>query len=74
MALLALDKRVEWSLTERIALLYNKFSNKTGKTLENIGLKSIGGAPRYEHATTNQILERLSQLDVFEKISKDGSK
>ncbi|MCI9251026.1 MAG: chromosome partitioning protein ParA [Lachnospiraceae bacterium] len=67
-ALSALEQGAEWSLTDRIAVIYNKFSNKTGKTIENTGIKNIGGAPRYEHANTNQILERLSGMDLFRQI------
>ena len=47
---------------------FNKFSNKTGKVLEDIGLKSLSGAPRFEHATAKQIAEQLSSMNMFEKI------
>lgn len=67
-ALSTLEKTTDSSLTSRISLLYNKFSNKTGKRIEDMGLKTIGGAPRYEHATADQILDQLSQMDMFEKI------
>lgn len=55
-------------ITNRISLLYNKFSNKTGKSIEGLNVKSIGGAPRYEHATTKQVVEQLRKLEVFNKI------
>ena len=67
-ALLALDQGGDWQLQDKILLVYNKFSNKTGRTLENAGIKSIGGAPRYEHADINQILDRLSRMDIFQKL------
>lgn len=55
-------------ISNRMFLVYNKFSNKTSKALEGFDLKSIGGAPRYEHATTEQILSQLSALSFYDKI------
>ena len=52
----------------RVSLVYNKFSNKSSKTVGEIGIKNIGGAPRYEHASTAQAIEQLSKLDFFGKI------
>lgn len=68
-AITTLEDKADLPLNSRIALIYNKFSNKTSKALdEELGLKNIGGAPRYEHATTAQILEQLSKQDMFDKI------
>lgn len=68
-ALLLLEKNREISLTDHILLVYNKFSNKTGKTIGDIGLKNIGGAPRYEHMGTSQVISQLSQMTLFDKIN-----
>lgn len=62
------EERADLPLINRIALLYNKFSNKSGGAIEGLPLKNIGGAPRYEHASTRQVLEQLSRLEVFSKI------
>ena len=67
-ALATLEEKADSPLTNRLCLIYNKFSNKTGKALSDIGIKNVGGAPRYEHATTEQVLEQLSQKDFFDKI------
>lgn len=67
-ALTILEESNDFSIVSRISLLYNKFSNKTGESIENLNIKSVGGAPRYEHATTLQVVEQLSKLDVFSKI------
>lgn len=67
-ALSTLESDVDSPLINRIVLIYNKFSNKTGKSIGDIGLKCIGGAPRYEHATTAQIIEQLSNKDMLNKI------
>jgi hypothetical protein len=63
-----IDQKADVSLTNRISLIYNKFSNKTSKEVGDFGLRSIGGAPRYEHASTQQILAQLAPMDMFNKI------
>ena len=67
-ALTTLEQGMDVSITNRMSLLYNKFSNKTGKTLEGIELKNVGGAQRFEHASVKQIVEQLAGMDIFEQI------
>ena len=67
-ALNILEQNSDSPITNRLTLIYNKFSNKTGKTLSEIGIKNIGGAPRYEHATTEQIIAQLSGMEMFDKL------
>ncbi len=67
-ALTIMEQNADLPLTSRISLIYNKFSNKTGKALEGSGLKNVGGAPRFEHATTEQVLKQLSPKDMFDKL------
>ena len=63
-----LEQNADAPLTNRLGLIYNKFSNKTGKTVGDIGIREIGGAPRYDHASVEQILNQLSAMEMFEKI------
>lgn len=67
-ALSITEKNADAPITNRLCLIYNKFSNKTGITIGDIGLRSIGGAPRYEHVTSKQVVTQLSSMNVFEKI------
>lgn len=67
-ALVTLEEKADSPLASRLCLAYNKFSNKTSTALTDIGLKSIGGAPRYEHATTAQVIEQLCIKEMFDKI------
>lgn len=67
-ALSILEKNAESPLTRRLNIVYNKFSNKTGKALEVIDAKNIGGAPKYEHATPKQIMKQISLNSMFENI------
>lgn len=64
-ALNTIDQNADSPLLNRTVLVYNKFSNKTGKMIGEIGIKAIGGAPRFEHATTAQVLGQLSTKDMF---------
>ena len=65
-ALGILEQNAESSILNRLAIIYNKFSNKTGKAIQDIDVRSIGGAPRYEHATSKQVLEQLSRNSMFD--------
>lgn len=63
-----LEKQRKLDITGKLWVLYNKFSNKTSKGMAIEELKELGGAPRYEHATVNQIVEQLLKLNIFEKL------
>ncbi len=67
-ALSILEKDDEISLLNRISLVYNKFSSKSSRIIDDIEIKNIGGTPRYEHATTKQVLEKISQMQMFDNI------
>lgn len=67
-ALTTLEQSMDASISNRMSLIYNKFSNKTGKVIESIGLKNIGGAPRYEHASVKQVVNQLAGMEMFEQI------
>lgn len=67
-ALNTLELNQDSPLTSRLALIYNKFSNKTCKTLNEIEIKNLGGAPRFEHATSRQVLEQLAGSTFFEAL------
>lgn len=67
-ALSALEQREESMLISQINLVYNKFSSKTGKTVTDIEIRTAGGAPRFEYASTEQVLKQLSSMEMFDKI------
>lgn len=66
-ALVTKEQKKDSPITNRLSLVYNKFSNKTSQALD-IEIKNIGGAPRYEHATTEQVISKLSAMEMFGKI------
>ena len=67
-ALSIVDQELDEPVLNKVYLIYNKFSNKTGKVLDNIGLSVLGGSPRYEHATTAMVLEQLISKNLFDQI------
>lgn len=67
-ALTIIEQNDELPLTGQLSLIYNRFSNKTGKTVGDIGLRSIGGAPIYMHANAKQVVEQLASMEMFENI------
>lgn len=62
------ENNEETPLTNRLSLIYNRFSSKTGKTVALEELRTIGGAPWYKQATTEQIVKELSKTAIFDKI------
>lgn len=68
---LAMKEQAEESpLLGRTVLVYNKFSSKTSEALNNLEIRVVGGAPRYEHATVDQVVTQLSKMAVFDEIDK----
>lgn len=64
-ALNILEQNADYPVTGRTVLIYNKFSNKTGQMPTDIGLKVVGGAPRFDRATSRQVLEQLAKNEMF---------
>lgn len=67
-AIEVLDQNNDSYLLPKITLLYNRFSNKSGKALDDISFRQIGGIPRFENATCREIIRALAERDVFDKI------
>ncbi len=63
-----LEQNDDINIIRNMNMIYNKFSNKNSEMLSNISIKTIGGAPRYEHATVRQIIEALTKMEFFEEI------
>lgn len=67
-ALTIKEQSMDYSILNRMMIVYNQFSNKGGAVLEHIGLKSLGGAPRYEHASVKQVVEQLAAKEFWNGI------
>jgi MinD-like ATPase involved in chromosome partitioning or flagellar assembly len=67
-ALEIIEKQLDISLLARTALMYNKFSNKGGRTLTDLNIRELGGAPKYESTSAATIVAQLQKLDIFSKL------
>jgi len=67
-AIATMEQNADAPLTSRMALMYNKFSSKTSHTMEELGVRLLGGAPRYEHATPKQVVNQLAGMEMFDQI------
>lgn len=65
-AMTTLEQNMDERITNNMSIIYNKFSNKTGQLIGNVELKTLGGSPRYEHASQQQVLKQLSSLSCYD--------
>jgi cellulose biosynthesis protein BcsQ len=67
-ALQALEQQSDRVLSSRISLMYNKFDNRTGRQIKDEQIPVLGGLARVEQATRKQLLERLREMPLFDKL------
>ncbi|MDR0500668.1 MAG: hypothetical protein LBG97_05420 [Coriobacteriales bacterium] len=63
-----LERDADVSYLSRTALVYNKFSSKTGCVLDFAHVYTMGGAQRYEQATAQDIVQQLQGLNIFDTL------
>lgn len=68
-SIVMMDQNTDTTLSSRFGIIYNRFNSKTGKTIDNIDIRNIGGAPVYAGATCVQITRQLMFRDMFDKMS-----
>lgn len=69
-SLMVKEQSDDMRLVDRIGLLYNKFSSKTSQMLTGLNIRDLGGAPKFEYATTEQVVNQLASMQVFNEIVK----
>lgn len=62
------ENRRQIAILSKIRVLYNKFSNKTGKEVREKSIAVIGGIPKYEQMDEKTLLRNLSQHNVMNEI------
>lgn len=67
-AINTIEQNNDAPLTNRLNLLYNRVSSKSGRSANVPGMKVLGGAPRYTGAETQKIIEQLSQMEVLDGV------
>lgn len=68
-SLMLLEQNDEINILNKVNLMFNQFSNKNSHMLpDELNIKVLGGAPRYEHASVAQIVNALSNMELFKTI------
>ncbi len=67
-SLVTMEASAEAPLTSRLGVVYNRFSSKRGEMANIENLRVIGGVPVYTGGTTEQILEQVAAMDMFDKL------
>ena len=67
-ALATLEQNADAPLVNRMYFIYNKVSSKNGQSIDDSGLKVLGGAPRYAGASEQQIRDQLAAMNIFDAI------
>lgn len=64
-----IGRDMDMNVADKIVLIYNKFSNKSCKIIDaELGMDSLGGAPNYLNISNEQIIEQLSNMEIFTKL------
>lgn len=58
-------------LTGRLCLLYNRYNSKTGRMIEEIQARMIGGAQRFDNRSVEQVVLELSRLAFYENLNQN---
>lgn len=63
-----LEEQFNLKINHKLKLIYNKFGSKNGKQIIFDNIVSVGGAPKFDGASTQQIVERLSNMVFLDNI------
>ena len=69
-ALEVLERQKKTTIRRKMRLLYNRFSNKSSKEVDNPGMPVIGELPPIRHASSREVLEYLidNKKNVFDRL------
>ena len=67
-ALSILEHNADAPLESRMAFIYNGVSSANGQSLNIPELRVLGGAPRFNGGDAQQVLDKLSELKLFDSI------
>lgn len=66
------ERQHDLTMLVKASIIYNKFSNKTGKIIDDNEIRTIGGINRFEHATTSQVIDALMRNNTLDRIIEVG--
>ncbi|MCD7801597.1 MAG: hypothetical protein LUH09_01590 [Clostridiales bacterium] len=65
----ALEKSGMPSLSNQVYLAYNRFSEQTGKVIDGLDWRNVGGIRQYNGLRKDQLIGKMAQTGVFDKIN-----
>lgn len=63
-----LEQRNNWNILEKMTLLYNRFSSKTGKQMERTAVPVVGGIHRVEGVTGRELIQVIANDEMMSRI------
>ena len=66
------ERQHDLTLLVKASIIYNKFSNKTGKIIDDSEIRTIGGINRFEHAGNTQVIDALIRNEALDRIIEMG--
>lgn len=67
-AVRVLEQRNNWNILEKMTLLYNRFSSKTGKQIERTAVPVAGGIHRVEGVTGRELIQVIANDEMIRRI------
>lgn len=49
-------------------LLFNKFSSKSGRTIDDPDIPLLGGVPRFDGASASRVIRQLADMPLFDRL------
>lgn len=62
------DEQMQIPMLGKLKLLYNKYSSKTSTAAKYEQIPLLGGAPNFQHATTDQVVTELKKKDFWKML------
>lgn len=63
-----LEQTQNIDLVDKLNLMYNRYSSKTGRNADGIEIKVIGGTQVFVHSNARQIVDQISGMGMFDNI------
>ncbi|MCD8120013.1 MAG: chromosome partitioning protein ParA [Lachnospiraceae bacterium] len=68
-ALSNMEENQDLPLTKNMFIAYNRFSSNNGRHVENVEIEEIGGTPNFTDAESVDIIQRISQMNMFDRLA-----
>ncbi|MDE5965222.1 MAG: AAA family ATPase [Lachnospiraceae bacterium] len=66
-----LDEQKKTTLSARTRIVYNGFSSRTGKIIDEQIIKNMGGIPKFANGSERQIVEQIQDIEVLRNMVEE---